>query len=172
MAAPDTDGARRAGTKLVVVGQGYVGLPIAVRAAGLGFRVVGFDLDARRVGDLRRGHSGIDDVGAPELCRVLTSRRYVPTDEPAACAGFDVAVITVPTPLRDGAPDLSAVTHAAGTLAGVLQPGSLVVLESSSYPGTTEEVVRPVLEAGSGLTAGKDFSLGYSPERIDPGNVA
>lgn len=172
VAVPDTDDARRAGTKLVVVGQGYVGLPIAVRAASLGFRVVGFDLDARRVADLRGGHSGIHDVGAPELYRVLTSRRYVPTDDPAACAGFDAAVITVPTPLQDGAPDLTAVAHATRTLAGMLQPGSLVVLESSSYPGTTEEVVRPLLEAGSGLTAGRDFSLGCSPERIDPGNLA
>ena len=156
--------------KLVVVGQGYVGLPIAVRAAQRSFRVVGLETNAARVAAIASGHSGTADVPAAELVRELESGRYLPTLDPSACRGFDVAVIAVPTPLSAGDPDLSGLIGAAVTLAPFIERGSTVVLESTSYPGTTEEVVRPILERGSGLEAGPDFSLGFSPERIDPGN--
>src|SRR6201999_1726858 len=100
----------------------------------------------------------------------LEGGRYTPSDEAKACAGFDVAIITVPTPLRDRAPDLSYIEASAATLARYLRPGATVVLESTTYPGTTEELVGPILSEGSGLSVGNDFHLGYSPERIDPGN--
>jgi UDP-N-acetyl-D-glucosamine dehydrogenase len=100
----------------------------------------------------------------------LASGRYRVSDSALACEGFDVAVVTVPTPMRDGAPDLSYIEAATTTLAPFVTPGCLVVLESTTYPGTTEELVVPILEDGSGLVAGVDFAVGYSPERIDPGN--
>jgi UDP-N-acetyl-D-glucosamine dehydrogenase len=155
---------------VVVVGQGYVGLPLAVRAVEAGHRVIGFDLDKHRTDQLRRGESFIDDVRDDEIGACLRTGRYVPTDDPRELAGFRVAVVCVPTPLRDGAPDLSFVEDSARLLAPHLTPGACVVLESTTYPGTTEEVFGPVLEAGSGLRAGTDFHLGYSPERIDPSN--
>jgi len=157
-------------SKLVVVGQGYVGLPLAIRAAEVGYTVVGYDLDARRIDRLRAGDSYIEDVDSARLRAVLAAGLYQPTMEARACAGFDVAVISVPTPLREGVPDLSYVESAAATLARFLRPGATVVLESTTYPGTTEELVGPLLSDGSGLKAGVDFHLGYSPERIDPGN--
>ena len=154
--------------RVVIVGQGYVGLPVAMRASEVGFPVTGYEVDARRVTALREGRSFVEDVSAERLGHAL-EHGYKVTDAPADLAGFDVAIISVPTPLRDGVPDLSYVESAVQTLAEVMQPGALVVLESTTYPGTTEELVRPLLEA-SGLVAGKDFFLGYSPERIDPGN--
>jgi UDP-N-acetyl-D-glucosamine dehydrogenase len=156
--------------KLVVVGQGYVGLPIAIRAAAAGFRVVGFDLDEERVDGIRAGRTFVDDVPEEELRAALEDRRYSPSTDAGDCADFDVAVITVPTPLKDNAPDLSYVREAARTLARFVRPGSTVILESTTYPGTTEELVAPILQKGSGLAPGTDFHLGYSPERIDPGN--
>jgi UDP-N-acetyl-D-glucosamine dehydrogenase len=104
------------------------------------------------------------------VAEALASGRYQPTSEAEACAGFDVAVITVPTPLREGNPDLSFIEASAHAIARYLVPGATVVLESTTYPGTTEELVAPILERGSGLVTGEDFHLGYSPERIDPGN--
>ena len=157
--------------KLVVVGQGYVGLPLAVRAAEVGFRVVGFDVDEIRVKHLASGESFVADVTDERLDAVLRCGQYIVTDEPKKCAGFDFAVISVPTPLKEGAPDLSYIEEASRNLSRYVRPGSTVVLESSTYPGTTEEIVCPILEDGSGLTAGEDFFLGYSPERIDPGNT-
>jgi UDP-N-acetyl-D-glucosamine dehydrogenase len=155
---------------VVVVGQGYVGLPLAVRAVQVGHRVIGFDLDKRRTDQLRRGESFIDDVRDDDLAECLRTGRYTPTDDPGELAGFRVAVVCVPTPLRDGAPDLSYIEDSARLLAPHLTEGACVVLESTTYPGTTEEIFRPILEAGSGLRAGPDFYLGYSPERIDPNN--
>lgn len=156
--------------KLVVVGQGYVGLPVAMRAVEAGWRVVGVDVDAGRVKRLAAGESYVEDVSRDRLAAALDSGRYEPTADFAAAAGFDVAVVTVPTPLREGAPDLGYVVEAARSLAPLVTPGATVVLESTTYPGTTEELFGPLLEEGSGLTAGDDFRLGYSPERIDPGN--
>ena len=158
-------------TKTVVVaGLGYVGLPLAIRAAEAGHRVIGYDVDLSRVKLLEAGESYIEDVPASQLTEALDAGKFQPSGEARACAGFDVAVITVPTPLRDGLPDLTYVEAASRTLARYLRPGATVIVESTSYPGTTQEQVLPWLEAGSGLIAGTDFHLGYSPERIDPGN--
>jgi UDP-N-acetyl-D-glucosamine dehydrogenase len=154
--------------RVAVVGQGYVGLPLAIRAAELGFDVVGYDTAAARVESLRSGLSYVEDVPDARL-RAALDAGYRPTDKPGDVESFDAAVVTVQTPLRDGAPDLSHIESAARHLADYLEPGALVVLESTTYPGTTEELFRPILEA-SGLEAGRDFFLGYSPERIDPGN--
>jgi UDP-N-acetyl-D-glucosamine dehydrogenase len=157
--------------RVVVVGQGYVGLPLAVRAAQAGHEVVGYDVDRERIKRLAAGESYIEDVPSSELRKILDSGAYRPSAEARSCAGFDVAVITVPTPLRDGVPDLRYIEEAARTLARFLRPGVTVALESTTYPGTTEDLVAPILEEGSGLTAGTDYHLGYSPERIDPGNA-
>jgi UDP-N-acetyl-D-glucosamine dehydrogenase len=155
---------------VVVIGQGYVGLPLAVRAVEAGHHVIGFDVDKRRTDQLRRGESFIDDVSDEDIAGCLRTGRYTPTDDPRELAGFRVAVVCVPTPLRDGAPDLSFIEDSARLLGPHLTAGACVVLESTTYPGTTEEIFRPILEAGSGLRAGQDFHLGYSPERIDPNN--
>jgi UDP-N-acetyl-D-glucosamine dehydrogenase len=152
------------------MGQGYVGLPLAMRAVEVGHQVVGYDTDGGRVKRLNAGESFVEDVSNEQVARALHSGRFTVESDPSACAGFDVAVITVPTPLREGAPDLSFVKAACETLAPAVGRGTTVVLESTSYPGTTEEFVAPLLEAGSALVAGIDFFLGYSPERIDPGN--
>ena len=156
--------------RVVVVGQGYVGLPLAMAAVAAGFDVVGLDLDAERTKNLADGTSFTADVPDDQLQAALASGRYSATDQPAECADFDIAVITVPTPLREGDPDLTYIAAAARTLAGHIRKDATVILESTTYPGTTEELVVPILETGSGLRAGADFSVGYSPERIDPGN--
>jgi UDP-N-acetyl-D-glucosamine dehydrogenase len=157
-------------TSVVVVGMGYVGLPLAMRAAEVGHQVIGYDTDKGRTGLLAVGESYIEDVPSAELKRAVESGKFRPLSDARACAGFDVAVIATPTPLHDGLPDLSYVESAASALAEHLRTGALVVVESTSYPGTTQERVQPLLEKGSGLIAGVDFHLGYSPERIDPGN--
>ncbi|QSB16453.1 nucleotide sugar dehydrogenase [Natronosporangium hydrolyticum] len=156
-------------TRVVVVGQGYVGLPLAVRAVECGYDVVGLELDHDRVKQITASESFTDDISDAELAEVNATGRYRVTTDPNDCGVFQVALITVPTPLSEGIPDLSFIREAATVLAGCLRPGALVVLESTTYPGTTEEIVRPILEAGSGLRADLDFSLGFSPERIDPG---
>lgn len=158
-------------TKVMVIGQGYVGLPLAMRAVEVGLDVVGFDLDQRKIDGLNAGRTHIDDVTDADVQVALATGRYRASSSTADLAGFDVAVITVPTPLRDGAPDLSFIESAGEALAPHVTPGCTVILESTTYPGTTEEVLAPILEAGSGLTAGSDFRLGFSPERIDPGNA-
>jgi len=156
--------------RVVIVGQGYVGLPVAMRAVEVGHDVVGLEVDEGRAKKLAAGESYVEDISADRLRAALDSGRYLPTFDAAALASFQVAVITVPTPLREGAPDLSYIEDSAATLGEHLTPGATVVLESTTYPGTTEELVGPILEERSGLVAGKDFFLGYSPERIDPGN--
>ena len=158
-------------TRVAVIGQGYVGLPVAVRAAQVGHSVVGFDVDEGRVKRLAAGQSFVEDVPSEVLQPLLDSGAYQASADPASLEGFDVAVITVPTPLREGNPDLSYIEAAAATLAGRLRRGATVILESTTYPGTTDELVGPILEEGSGLAPGDDFFLGYSPERIDPGNT-
>jgi len=157
-------------TKLVVVGQGYVGLPIAMRAAEVGFSVVGIDIDTVRVAALAAGTSFVEDVSDADLHAALVSGRYRPTADYAEARAFDAAIITVPTPLKESLPDLSFIGAAATQLAPMLRPGAVVVLESTTYPGTTEEFLVPLLEGLSLLKAGADFLVGYSPERIDPGN--
>ncbi len=157
---------------MLVVGQGYVGLPLAVRAVVAGYDVVGYDIDSERVDRLRAGTSFIEDVDDAGLAMALESGRFALTHEVDDIAGFDLAILTVPTPLRDGVPDLGHIEAAGRQLAPFLRPGCTVVLESTTYPGTTEEFLVPLLEAGSGgLRAGADFLVGYSPERIDPGNT-
>jgi UDP-N-acetyl-D-glucosamine dehydrogenase len=158
-------------TTVVVVGLGYVGLPLAMRAVAVGHRVVGYDTDGGRVKLLEAGESYIEDVPAEELKKALESGMFVASTDGRACAGFDIAVVAAPTPLRDGLPDLTYLEDASRTLARYLRPGATVVVESTSYPGTTQEKVLPLLEEGSGLVAGSDFHLGFSPERIDPGNA-
>ncbi len=156
--------------RVVVVGQGYVGLPVAMRAVEVGYDVVGFDLDKVKISGLAAGRSHIEDIGDDEVAHALATGRYRPTESPRDLEDFDIAVISVPTPLRDGVPDISYVEAAADMVGRHVSAGCLVVLESTTYPGTTDEVVCPRLEAGSGLAAGTDFLVGYSPERIDPGN--
>lgn len=156
--------------KVVVIGQGYVGLPVAMAAVNAGFSVVGIDLDRSRVGALERSVSYVDDVTDDELRAARNSGRYLATTNYEDAHGFEVAVITVPTPLRDSLPDLQYIESSGASLAPLVTSGSTVILESTTYPGTTDELLVPILEAGSGLTAGSDFHVGYSPERIDPGN--
>jgi len=156
--------------RVALIGQGYVGLTLAMRAIEVGHSVVGFDLDEERVKRLAAGEPQVGDIGPEQLAGALASGRYLPTSRIEDCAYFEVAVIAVPTPLREGVPDLSHIESAASSLAPHVQVGSAVILESTTYPGTTEEMLVPILEVGSGLSAGADFSVGYSPERIDPGN--
>lgn len=156
--------------KLVVVGQGYVGLPIAMRAVEAGYDVVGLEVSEQRSSQLQAGVSYVEDVPDETLRAALDTGRFLPTTDGGHAADFDFAIITVPTPLRETLPDLSYIEGASRELAQHLRPGATVVLESTTYPGTTEELMTPILEQGSGLAAGEDFYVGYSPERIDPGN--
>ncbi len=158
--------------RVAIVGQGYVGLPLAIRSVEVGHDVVAFDVDHRRVERLKAADSYVEDISSSQLAEALATGRYLPTTAPADLAGFDVALITVPTPLKDAGPDLSFIEDAGKTLGSYLQRGATVVLESTTYPGTTDELLASLLAKGSGLVAGQDFHLGYSPERIDPGNKA
>jgi UDP-N-acetyl-D-glucosamine dehydrogenase len=151
---------------VAVVGLGYVGLPLLVGIARAGFPVIGVDTNSERVDALDAGHSPIMDVSDSEIAAL--ERHAVFSANPGPLVDADVIVLCLPTPLTDGAPDLTMVLTAAEDVARTLLPGRLVVLESTTYPGTTEELLRPILESG-GLVAGRDFALAYSPERIDPG---
>ncbi len=154
---------------LVVVGLGYVGLPLALEASRAGLSVVGFDRDPRVAAALGAGRSHIDDVSDAQVAEMLAAGFEATADE-RVLGRAETVVICVPTPLtEDGGPDLGAVRAASAAVARHLRPGTMVVLESTSYPGTTEEVVLPILQE-SGLTAGTDFRLAFSPERVDPGN--
>ncbi len=155
---------------LLVIGLGYVGLPLAREAALSGLRVVGYDLNHELVAGLNSGRSHVGDVSGASIAKML-AKGFLATSDEADLGDQETVVICVPTPLSaDSAPDLTAVRAAAEMTARLLRPEMLVVLESTTYPGTTDEVVRPLLEKASGLTAGVDFSLAFSPERIDPGN--
>jgi nucleotide sugar dehydrogenase len=156
--------------KVAVLGLGYVGLPLAVAVSGAGHRVVGLDVDPGRLRDIRAGRTGLVDLDHAALADALARGDLVLTGAPGDLAGCEVYLICVPTPLREGVPDLSMVLAAVDVVAGTLAPGNLVVLESTTWPGTTEEVVAPRLRERSGLVAGTDVRLVYSPERIDPGN--
>ena len=142
-----------------------------MRGVDTGYLVIGLDNDLNRVSKLTSGISFVEDVANESLKSALDTQRFLPTTDVREAVDFDVAVITVPTPLREAAPDLSYIEAAAKNLAPYVRKGSLVVLESTTYPGTTEELMVPILESGSGLKAGTDFYVGYSPERIDPGNA-
>jgi UDP-N-acetyl-D-glucosamine dehydrogenase len=156
--------------RVCVVGLGYVGLPLAETFAWAGYPVLGFDVDVDKVAKLRRGESYIGHICADRVSELVGSGRFEATAEPARFTEADAIIICVPTPLREARePDLSYIERTGETLRRHLRPGQLVVLESTTYPGTTEEVLRPILE-GSGLVAGQDFFLAYSPEREDPGN--
>ncbi|MGH3343216.1 MAG: nucleotide sugar dehydrogenase [Carbonactinosporaceae bacterium] len=158
-----------AAVDLVVVGLGYVGLPLAREACRAGLSVCGLDVDAGIVAGLAAGRSHINDLTGADVVELL-GRGFTATTDPAVLDRAAVAVVCVPTPVApDGRPDLSAMITAAGSVVRHLHAGMLVVLESTTYPGTTDEVLRPLLE-GSGLVAGEDFYLAFSPERIDPGN--
>jgi len=160
--------ARRA--TVAVIGLGYVGLPLAVALAESGLTTIGLDTDDEKVDRLRRGLSYIPDVPATSVATHVERGTLIPTTDEAALDRADAAVICVPTPFTKAkSPDLTEVIAAAEMVARHLRRGQLVVLQSTTYPGTTEEVVRPILDR-SGLQVGRDFFLAFSPERIDPGN--
>jgi UDP-N-acetyl-D-glucosamine dehydrogenase len=156
--------------RIGVIGLGYVGLPLAVEFARQGFDVCGFDVDESKTSQINAGQSYIPDVPTADLCEVVKAGRLRGTSRMADLAGMDVIDICVPTPLRKTKdPDLSYVVRAVEAVAASLKPGQLIVLESTTYPGTTDEVVQPLLES-AGLRADVDFFLAFSPERVDPGN--
>jgi UDP-N-acetyl-D-glucosamine dehydrogenase len=157
--------------KVGVIGLGYVGLPLAVEFARAGFDVTGFDVDAGKVAEINLGRSYIPDVPDSELATVVKAGRLRATTDSGKLGEMDAIDICVPTPLRKTRdPDLSYVVKAVEAVAATLRRGQLVILESTTYPGTTEEVVQPMLEA-KGLKAEDDFWLAFSPERVDPGNA-
>jgi UDP-N-acetyl-D-glucosamine dehydrogenase len=160
-----------AGTPTIgVIGLGYVGLPLAVAFADSGANVIGVDLDARRVAGVASGQSFIEDVPTATLAPLVRAGRLGATSDVSALKEADAIIICVPTPLgKSKEPDISFIISAADAVASIIRTGQLVVLESTTYPGTTQEVLLPRFEA-RGLTAGEDFFLAFSPERIDPGN--
>lgn len=155
-----------------VVGLGYVGLPLAVEKAKAGFKTIGFDVQAKKVEMVNAGHNYIGDVVDSDLAKLVEEGRLSATTDFSFVKDVDFIAICVPTPLdAHQEPDISYVRDSATAVAQYLKPGTMVVLESTTYPGTTEELIKPILEKGSGLTCGKDFYLGFSPERVDPGNL-
>src|SRR5215467_3367116 len=153
-----------------VIGLGYVGLPLGLTLSEAGFDVTGIDIDTNRVEAIVQGRSYITDIGDRELQNAIREKRFRATTDLSQIRNLDAVSICVPTPLRKTKdPDMSYVISAADAIAKELRPGQLVILESTTYPGTTEELVLPTLEAG-GLKVGQDFFLAYSPERVDPGN--
>lgn len=155
-----------------VVGLGYVGLPLAVEKAKAGFRTIGFDVQEEKVKQVNAGHNYIGDVVDAELAQLVNNGMLSATSDFSFVYEVDFVAICVPTPLDiHQEPDISYVENSAKSIAGYLTKGTVVVLESTTYPGTTEELIKPILEKGSGLECGKDFYLGFSPERVDPGNA-
>ncbi len=155
---------------LAVLGMGYVGLPMAIEFARVGFTVLGIEVSQERYEALTRGESYIADLSDEDLKEALESGRFKPRKDTAALADADAILICVPTPLRKSKdPDLTAILAASRAVAETLRPGQLIVLESTTYPGTTEEILLPMFEE-KGLKVGEDFFLGFSPERVDPGN--
>ena len=157
--------------KIGVVGLGYVGLPLAIEFAKAGFKVTGIDVDSRKVEGVRAGRSHIQDVPDAEVAELVRKRKLTAQDNYRNCGRFDAIFICVPTPLRKTKdPDISYIVGSMDEIGPQIRKGQLVVLESTTYPGTTEEILRPRLEAG-GLKVGRDFFLAFSPERVDPGNT-
>lgn len=158
--------------KVGVVGLGYVGLPLAVEKAKAGFRTVGFDVQKAKVDMVNRGENYIGDVVASDLHRLVEEGIFSATSDFSFVKDCDFIAICVPTPLDSHQqPDISYVKESTEEIAKFLKKDSIVVLESTTYPGTTEELIKPLLEEGSGLKCGEDFYLGFSPERVDPGNL-
>lgn len=154
-----------------VVGLGYVGLPLAVEKAKAGFKTIGFDVQGQKVDMVNQGKNYIGDVVDADLEEIVRSGMLKATSDFSFVADVDFIAICVPTPLDPyQQPDISYVKSSCENIAGHLKKGSIVVLESTTYPGTTEELIKPILEEGSGLVCGRDFYLGFSPERVDPGN--
>ncbi len=152
-----------------IIGLGYVGLPLAQEASKVGLKVLGYDVSQRVVDGLNSGRSHVDDLSDDDIAE-MREAGFTATTDASGLTEVTTIVICVPTPLaEDGGPDLGPINAAVATIAEHLTAGQTVILESTTYPGTTDEVVRPVLEEG-GLTAGEDFHLAFSPERIDPGN--
>lgn len=155
-----------------VVGLGYVGLPLAVEKAKAGFKTIGFDVQEKKVNQVNEGHNYIGDVVDSELKSLVESGMLKATADFGFIKDVDFVAICVPTPLdRHQQPDISYVKSSTEAISKHLTKNTIVVLESTTYPGTTEELVKRILEDGSGLTCGKDFYLGFSPERVDPGNL-
>ena len=154
---------------LAVIGLGYVGLPLAIEAANSKLKVVGYDINESLVTNLNNSTSHVEDISNNQLSNSL-EKDLIFTSDSGILGESEYIVISVPTPLTDYQPDLSFVEAATKSIAENLQKGHVVILESTTYPGTTLEIVKPILEKSSKLTAGEDFLLGYSPERIDPGN--
>jgi UDP-N-acetyl-D-glucosamine dehydrogenase len=153
-----------------VIGLGYVGLPIAISYASAGFRTVGFDIDTSRIQQLLEGSSYVEDVDSELVANLVTSESLIPVSTPSSISECDAVFICVPTPYTPAKdPDLGYVIAATETVAKNMKPGVLVILQSTTYPGTTNEIVRPILERG-GRKLGIDFNLAFSPERVDPGN--
>lgn len=155
-----------------VVGLGYVGLPLTVEKAKAGFKTVGFDVQEEKVKMVNAGHNYIGDVVDSELAQLVESGMLTATSDFSFVGKVDFIAICVPTPLdAHQQPDISYVESSARSIARYLTKNTMVVLESTTYPGTTEELIKPILEEGSGLKCGEDFYLGFSPERVDPGNL-
>lgn len=155
-----------------VVGLGYVGLPLAVEKAKAGYKTIGFDVQAEKVQMVNDGHNYIGDVVNEDLKQIVASGMLSATTDFSFVKNVDFIAICVPTPLDEHQqPDISYVRESAKSVAQYLKRGTMVVLESTTYPGTTEELIKPILEDGSGLKCGEDFYLGFSPERVDPGNL-
>jgi UDP-N-acetyl-D-glucosamine dehydrogenase len=154
---------------LAVIGLGYVGLPLVSEASKSGLRVLGIDVDSRKVQRLLEADSYVEGVSNEDLASALRGG-FLPTVDSSRLADAEAAIICVPTPLRDQVPDLTAMMEAGEAVGRHLEPGQLVILQSTSYPGTTQDMLQPVLEMHSGLRAGHDFFLAFAPERIDPGN--
>ena len=156
--------------KVGVIGLGYVGLPLIRAFMGAGFRTLGFDVDQRKVDQLLAGKSYIEHISSEWIAECIRNERFEPTSDMRRLAEADALLICVPTPLSETRdPDLQFVEATARHIAAVLRPGQLIVLESTTYPGTTRDIVLPIL-AKSGLQVGQDFFLAFSPEREDPGN--
>jgi UDP-N-acetyl-D-glucosamine dehydrogenase len=164
---------RQKTAKVGVIGLGYVGLPLANLFHQKGFQVVGFDIDQRKVDSLKAGKSYIGHIPAERVAELIRDGRFLPTTDFSKISTVDTVSICVPTPLDDyREPDLSFIESTGHSIAPHIRKGQLAVLESTTYPGTTREVLLPILEAGSGLRAGENFFLAYSPEREDPGNAS
>lgn len=158
--------------RIGVVGLGYVGLPLAVEKAKAGFKTIGFDVQSSKVDLVNAGHNYIGDVVDEDLASLVDNGMLKATNDFSKICETDFVAICVPTPLDEHQqPDTSYIELSSQSVAQNLKPGTMVVLESTTYPGTTEELIKPILEEGSGLKCGEDFYLGFSPERVDPGNL-